>query len=59
VAKVKKKFVYYEEYGRCSCTFIADKKDELPGYCPRHFTDKKRRVRLLDMGFERGLVGSG
>lgn len=51
--------VWFEEYRTCGCSFIADKKDELPGYCPRHFHDKRRRTRLPDVGFERGHVGTG
>ncbi len=51
--------VWFEEYRTCGCSFVADKLSELPGYCPRHFHDKRRRTRLPDMGFERGHVGTG
>lgn len=53
------KMVWLEEYKRCGCSFIADKKSDLPGYCPRHFDDFRRRTRILDVGFERGWVGNG
>lgn len=49
--------VWYEEYRTCCCTFIADKREDLPGYCPRHFHSKRRRLRIPDVGFERGHVG--
>lgn len=52
------KMIWYEEYKTCSCTFIADKKEDLPGYCPRHFHDKRRRMKLPDNDFERGYAGT-
>ena len=41
-----KKMGWYEEYKRCSCNFISARRDELPGYCPKHFTDKRRRIKI-------------
>lgn len=51
--------VWYEEYKHCACSFIAEKRAELPGYCPRHGNEKRRRLKLPDKGFERGYVGVG
>lgn len=53
----KRRMVYYEEYKTCSCSFVAAKREDLPGYCPRHFTNRRRRIRIPDMGFEMGLAG--
>lgn len=53
----KQKMVWYEEYRICACSFIAIEKRDLPGYCPRHFNDKRRVVRIPDVGFELGYVG--
>lgn len=55
--KLKPKWVWLEEYKNCSCSFIAVKKLELPGYCPRHATNRKYRTRIHDEGFELGYVG--
>ena len=52
------KFVYMEEYLRCSCTHIERLKKDLPGYCQRHFTDRKRVIKIPDIG-EKGWVGNG
>lgn len=40
--------IWLEEYNNCSCTFIADKKRELLGWCPRHGTPRKYAVKLLE-----------
>lgn len=51
--------VWFEEYKHCSCSFVADLRRELPGYCPRHGNDKRRRLQLPDNGIERGYVETG
>lgn len=43
---------WYEEYQTCSCSFIAKTRDELPGYCQKHGTDKKRRRRIPDQDYK-------
>lgn len=50
------KKVWYTEYKTCSCSHIADKKDEIPSYCPRHQTPIKILAKIFDAGFEKGLV---
>lgn len=37
-----KRPAFMEEYQQCSCTFIAFDKSDLPGYCAKHGTDKRR-----------------
>jgi hypothetical protein len=52
------RYVYLEEYERCSCTQIEKRKKDLLGYCSRHFTDRKRVMKIPDIG-EKGWVGNG
>lgn len=56
------KIIWLEEYKTCSCTYIADKKRDLPGYCPKHGTDRKYIIKLPDAPdgdtFDRGYVGA-
>ena len=53
--KSKKLFWWLEEYQHCSCSTVAKTREELLGYCPRHATDKKYRIRVpagsIDLGF--------
>jgi len=50
VAEEKLVVVWYEEYKNCSCSFVARRRRELPGYCPRHGNSKKIRSRMLLKG---------
>jgi hypothetical protein len=37
---------YMEEYKHCSCSFIANKKKDLPAFCPRHQNPRKYIVKI-------------
>lgn len=45
--EVKLKEVWMEEYKTCSCTFLAEKKSELPGYCEKHGNDYRHRISMV------------
>ncbi len=51
--------IWFEEYRTCSCSFVADLRRDLPGYCPRHGHNKRRRLQLPDNGIVRGYVETG
>jgi len=34
---------WFEEYEVCSCSYMARTKAELPGYCERHGTNRRRK----------------
>lgn len=38
--------VWLEEYKHCGCSFVAEKKSELLGYCPKHANDRRRVIKL-------------
>jgi hypothetical protein len=38
--------IWFEEYKTCSCSFLALEKKDLPGYCEKHGTEKRRRMRV-------------
>lgn len=52
----KDKKIWLAEYKRCSCTFIDDKKSNIPKYCPRHQNPRKYCIKILDLGAEKGYV---
>jgi hypothetical protein len=49
---------WMEEYKKCGCSFVAKKKSELPGYCSRHGTDRRRATKLIEP-IECGYAGVG
>lgn len=38
---------WLEEYKTCSCTLVAARRDELPGYCQIHGNSRRRVMKLL------------
>jgi len=44
--------VWYEEYKQCGCSFVDADRTKLPGYCPKHANDKRRRLRLPAKNFQ-------
>jgi hypothetical protein len=57
-----RRWVWLEEYEQCSCTNVTELRRDATGYCPRHFTDKKRITKLPNDGpnkLELGYVGMG
>lgn len=42
----QKKWVLLEEYKGCGCSYMSCRRDELPGYCQRHGTDRRRVTKL-------------
>lgn len=49
--------VWYEEYKTCSCSFLGRIKSELPGYCPRHGTPKRKRIEVPDQNYKQEDLG--
>jgi hypothetical protein len=47
------KRVWLEEYRRCGCSYIVERRSDLVGYCPRHFSCK-RLVTKLPVNLEDG-----
>jgi hypothetical protein len=37
---------WIEEYKHCSCTFIAEKEEELPGHCSKHGNPRKYKIKI-------------
>ena len=54
--KKEEKGRWMEEYKTCGCSFVAKLRRELPGYCSRHGTDR-RRVTKLPKAIEAGYAG--
>jgi hypothetical protein len=37
---------WMEEYKHCSCSFVAEKKEDLPGYCAKHGNSRNHLYKL-------------
>jgi hypothetical protein len=47
-----KKRLWLEEYKTCSCSFLAVSRADLPGYCQKHGTEKRHRIKISKAAHE-------
>ena len=55
----KPRSVWLEEYQACGCSNVTKTKAGVIGYCPKHYTDRRRLSRIIDVGFQLGYAGVG